>query len=118
LGSTMRHEHRDLAILDFPTANGAWIPDTSATTLANINAWRDGQGFSDVTAFQIWLQMTHRFLALLIAAAVIAFAPRLWTVARQGPALKRLWKLRIVFLFVHLALGSVSIRRNKERYEL
>ncbi len=38
LGSTMRHEHRDLAILDFPTANGAWIPDTSATTLANITA--------------------------------------------------------------------------------
>src|SRR5437899_887806 len=25
LGATMRHQHRDLAILDFPTANGAWI---------------------------------------------------------------------------------------------
>ncbi len=30
LGATMRHQHRDLSILDFPTANGAWIPDTSA----------------------------------------------------------------------------------------
>src|SRR6266568_4222081 len=39
LGATMRHQHRDLAILDFPTANGAWIPDTSATALAKINAW-------------------------------------------------------------------------------
>ncbi len=113
LGSTMRHEHRDLAILDFPTANGAWIPDTSATTLANINAWRDGQGFSDVTAFQIWLQMTHRFLALLIAAAVIAFAPRLWTGARQVPALKRLWMLWIAFLFVQLTLGAWTIWSNK-----
>ncbi len=113
LGSTMRHEHRDLAILDFPTANGAWIPDTSATTLANINAWRDGQGFSDVTAFQIWLQMTHRFLALLIAAAVIAFAPRLWRGARQVPALKRLWMLWIAFLFVQLTLGAWTIWSNK-----
>jgi cytochrome c oxidase assembly protein subunit 15 len=26
LGATMRHQHRDLAILDFPTANGAWTP--------------------------------------------------------------------------------------------
>ncbi len=26
LGATMRHQHKDLAILDFPTANGAWIP--------------------------------------------------------------------------------------------
>ena len=31
LGATMRHQHKDLAIIDFPTANGAWIPDTSST---------------------------------------------------------------------------------------
>src|SRR5437867_8229903 len=73
LGATMRHQHRDLAILDFPTANGAWLPDTSATALAKINAWRDARGLSDVTAFQIWLQMAHRFLAFVIAIAVIAF---------------------------------------------
>src|SRR6266702_2600439 len=113
VGATMRHQHRDLAILDFPTANGAWIPDTSATTLAKINAWRDGQGFSDVTAFQIWLQMAHRFLAFLIAIAVIAFAPRLWRGARQVPALKRLWMLWIAFLFVQLTLGAWTIWSNK-----
>jgi cytochrome c oxidase assembly protein subunit 15 len=78
LGATMRHQHRDLAILDFPTANGAWIPDTSATALAKINAWRDARGLSDVDAFQIWLQMAHRFLALLIAAAIITSASRIW----------------------------------------
>jgi heme A synthase len=52
LGATMRHQHRDLAILDFPTANGAWIPDTGAAALAKINAWRDARGLSDVTAFK------------------------------------------------------------------
>src|SRR5438067_10293793 len=41
LGATMRHQHRDLSILDFPTANGVWIPETSAAALAKINAWRD-----------------------------------------------------------------------------
>ncbi len=78
LGATMRHQHRDLSILDFPTANGAWIPDTSATALAKINAWRDARALSDVTAFQIWLQMAHRFLAAIIAVAVIAFCFRVW----------------------------------------
>src|SRR5213082_3056117 len=63
LGATMRHQHRDLAILDFPTANGTWIPDTSPNTLAQLNSWRSARGYSDVTGFQIWLQMTHRFLA-------------------------------------------------------
>src|SRR5437773_3299146 len=84
LGATMRHQHRDLAILDFPTANGAWIPDTSASALTKINAWRDARAFSDVTAFQIWLQMAHRFLALLIAIAVIAFCVRVW---RDAPGI-------------------------------
>src|SRR5436190_8085538 len=72
LGATMRHQHKDLAILDFPTANGAWIPDTSSTALAKINAWRDARTLSDVDTFQIWLQMSHRFLAILIGIAVIA----------------------------------------------
>jgi cytochrome c oxidase assembly protein subunit 15 len=73
LGATMRHQHRDLAILDFPTANGAWIPDTSADMLAKINAWRDARALSDVTASQIWLQMAHRFGALLVLIGVLAF---------------------------------------------
>ena len=41
LGATMRHQHRDLAITDFPTAYGQWIPDTSAAAIAKINAARD-----------------------------------------------------------------------------
>ena len=72
LGAMMRHQHRDLAILDFPTANGSWIPDTSANALARINASRDARALSDVTAFQIWLQMVHRFGALLVAVGVVA----------------------------------------------
>jgi heme a synthase len=71
LGATIRHQHRDLAILDFPTANGSWIPDTSADTLAKINTWRDARALSNVTAFQIRLQMAHRFGALLVAIGVI-----------------------------------------------
>jgi len=113
LGATMRHQHRDLAILDFPTANGAWIPDTSATTLAKINAWRDGQGLSAVTAFQIWLQIVHRFLALVIATAIIAFCLR---VLREAPgfiALKRLSIFWVAGLACQIALGAWTIWSNK-----
>jgi cytochrome c oxidase assembly protein subunit 15 len=113
LGATMRHQHRDLAILDFPTANGAWIPETSAAALAKINAWRDMHAFSNVDAFQIWLQMAHRFLALLIAIAVIAFCLRVWKDASEITALKRLSILWVVFLFVQLTLGAWTIWSNK-----
>jgi cytochrome c oxidase assembly protein subunit 15 len=113
LGATMRHQHRDLAILDFPTANGAWIPDSSASALVKINAWRDARGLSDVDAFQIWLQMAHRFLALLIAIAVIAFCLRVWRDARHVPRLRRLSILWLALLACQLTLGAWTIWSNK-----
>jgi len=113
LGATMRHQHRDLSILDFPTANGAWMPDTSATALAKINAWRDARGLSDVTAFQIWLQMAHRFLALIIAIGVIAFCLRVWRDAARFVALKRLSILWVVLVICQIVLGAWTIWSNK-----
>src|SRR5437762_9905490 len=103
LGATMRHQHRDLSILDFPTANGAWIPDTSATALAKINAWRDARGLSDVDAFQIWLQMMHRFLAFVIGIAVIAFCLRIRRDASRLAALKRLSIFWVVLVCCQIA---------------
>ena len=113
LGATMRHQHRDLAILDFPTANGAWIPDTSETAIAKINAWRDARGLSDVDAFQIWLQMTHRLLALLIAIAIIAFCLRVWRDGRDVPALSGLSIFWIALVVCQIALGAWTIWSNK-----
>src|SRR5438067_10403200 len=113
LGATMRHQHRDLSILDFPTANGAWMPDTSATALAKINAWRDGQGLSAVTAFQIWLQIVHRFLALVIATAIIAFCLRVLREALGFIALKRLSILWVVLVTCQIVLGAWTIWSNK-----
>jgi cytochrome c oxidase assembly protein subunit 15 len=113
LGATMRHQHRDLPILDFPTANGAWIPDTSAAALTKINAWRGARGLSDVTAFQIWLQMVHRFLALIIAIAVIAFALRVWQDAPRFAALKKLSILWVALVICQIALGAWTIWSNK-----
>jgi cytochrome c oxidase assembly protein subunit 15 len=113
LGATMRHQHRDLAILDFPTANGAWIPDTSETAIAKIDAWRDARGLSDVDAFQIWLQMAHRFLAFIIAVAVIAFCLRVLRDAQQIIALKRLAIFWVALLACQITLGAWTIWSNK-----
>ena len=113
LGATMRHQHRDLSILDFPTANGAWIPDTSATALAKINAWRDSRALSEVTAFQIWLQMAHRFLAFIIAIAIIVFCLRVRRDAPEFRALTRLSILWFVLVLCQIALGAWVIWSNK-----
>jgi heme a synthase len=113
LGATMRHQHKDLAILDFPTANSAWIPDTSAEALAKINAWRDARALSDVDAFQIWLQMVHRFVAVVIGVGVILFCARSLRDARTVGALRRLSILWVILFLTQFTLGAWTIWSNK-----
>ncbi len=113
LGATMRHEHRDLAILDFPTAYRSWIPDISAGALARVNAWRDAHAFSDVTAFQIWLQMAHRFVALAITAAVIGFWIQVRRDASDSTVLRSLSTAWLFLVLAQITLGAWTIWSNK-----
>ena len=113
LGATMRHQHRDLSILDFPFAYGKIIPDTSAPNLAEINSWRDARALSDVTPFHIWLQLTHRFVAVVIAAGVIA---SLFLARRTGPdagMLSRFTDAWVLLLACQITLGAWVIWSNK-----
>ena len=113
LGATMRHQHRDLSILDFPTAYGQWIPDTSPAAIARINNWRDTKALSDVSAFQIWLQMVHRFGAVIAAIG----AAMLWAAVRRinprPPVLPVIANLLIAFVFCQIGLGAWTIWSNK-----
>ena len=112
LGATMRHQHRDLAILDFPLAYGEVIPDTSAETLARVNEWREARALSTVDAGHIWLQMAHRFVALLITAGVIGYsiAARRNETPLQLRQVSTVWALCIV---VQVTLGAWTIWSNK-----
>src|SRR5437868_4696492 len=111
LGATMRHQHRDLSITDFPTAYGQWLPDTSSDAVAKINFARDARGLSDVTAEQIWLQMAHRFGAVVVTAGVIGF---LAVAQREGfSPLRKLSGVWLVGIFLQLALGAWTIWSNK-----
>jgi cytochrome c oxidase assembly protein subunit 15 len=113
LGATMRHQHRDLSILDFPLAYGRLIPDTSPAKVAEINTWRDARALSDVTPFQIWLQLTHRFVAVVIATGIITSL----FLARQTGAfagmLSRFTDLWFLLLAAQVTLGAWVIWSNK-----
>lgn len=113
LGATMRHQHRDLAILDFPMAYGRVIPEVTPAKLAEINDWRNARALSEVTPAQIWLQMAHRFLALLIAAGVIACLIRARAAELRGHPLARLCDYWFLFLAAQITLGALVIWSNK-----
>lgn len=113
LGATMRHEHRDLAILDFPTACGQVIPTVTTAKLVEINDWRNAHALSEVTPFHIWLQMAHRFLALVIAAGVIVCLFRTRAAELRGTPLARLSDVWFLLLAGQITLGAWVIWSNK-----
>lgn len=113
LGATIRHQHRDLAILDFPMAYGRIIPDVTPAKLAEINGWRNARALSEVTPSQIWLQMAHRFLALLIGAGVIACLLRARAAELRGHPLARLSDAWFLLLSAQITLGASVIWSNK-----
>ena len=113
LGATMRHQHRDLAILDFPTAYGQWLPDTSAAALVRINEARDAAALSDVSAGQVWLQMTHRMMAILIVVGVVAFWLRVRAERLEGASLRAISNLWVILLATQVTLGAWTVWSNK-----
>jgi cytochrome c oxidase assembly protein subunit 15 len=113
LGATMRHEHRDLAILDFPMAYGQVVPILTTGQLVKINEWRNAQALSEVTRFHIWLQMAHRFLALVIAAGVITCLVRSRGVGLRGTPLAQWSDTWFLLLAGQITLGAWVIWSNK-----
>lgn len=110
LGATMRHQHRDLSIMDFPLAYGQIIPATDSATMARINQARDAQALSNVSAGQIWLQMVHRFLAAIVGLAIAWF----WFLTnRHIPMLRNLSNLWLGLVLAQITLGAWVIWSNK-----
>ena len=113
LGATMRHQHRDLSILDFPAAYGSIIPDTSPAKLAQVNAWREARALTDVTPFHIWLQMSHRLVALIIAAGVVATLFLSRRAGAEAGMLSRFADVWFLLLACQITLGAWVIWSNK-----
>jgi cytochrome c oxidase assembly protein subunit 15 len=113
LGATMRHQHRDLSITDFPLAYGQIIPATDPATIARINQARVAQALSDVSAGQIWLQLVHRFVALIIGLTIATFWFLVRRKARMAAALDRLANLWLGLVLMQITLGAWTIWSNK-----
>jgi cytochrome c oxidase assembly protein subunit 15 len=112
LGAAMRHQHAGLAIPDFPLAYGKLWPDTSAAAVAGYNAQRvEIAGENAITAPQIWLQMAHRGMAVLILAAVTLCA---WRGRNSGfSAIRRLATVWLGLILIQVGLGAWTIWSNK-----
>jgi cytochrome c oxidase assembly protein subunit 15 len=113
IAATIRHQHAPLAIRDFPTAYGAFYPDTSREALEKINATRKQDRLAPVSVGQIHLQMTHRFGAVALLLVVIAFVTRAVKVTPLGHWLRGWSLLWCGAILLQILLGALTIWFNK-----
>ena len=114
IAATMRHQHAGLAITDFPTAYGKIWPATTPEAIAHYNATRPpGTIGNPITAFQVNLQMVHRFVAYAIFLGVIAAAFLVKKKLGKADGLTKFAFFWLALLTVQIGLGAWTIWSNK-----
>ncbi|HYG25143.1 MAG TPA: COX15/CtaA family protein [Verrucomicrobiae bacterium] len=117
IGATMRHQHAGLAIWDFPLAHGELWPATDPESVLRYNQQRvEISSANPITPFQIHLHMAHRFMAVVILAAVVYCAGTLWRSRRLGESSHFAARCSAVWLGLILAqvgLGIATVLTHK-----
>lgn len=113
-GAAMRHGEAGLAIPDFPTMAGSYIPSLSAETIAQINSVRAQIGLRDVSAYQVFLHLLHRFGAVLVVTFVIIFLITFFKLPENCKKnLRKLVFLLASILPLQFLLGVLSVLTKK-----
>lgn len=112
IGAAMRHSHSGLAIPDFPTMGGNWLPIFDAETIARINGWRAEIELPPVRLAHIIIHLGHRFTAVLVGITVLTTTFRARKLKLRGKVFWNVVLLDVLFL-AQLALGVATVLTQK-----
>lgn len=72
IGAVMRHTQAGLAVPDFPTMGGSWLPALGDELLSTLSSMRAEMGLGGVTLGQVIVHLLHRAWAILVLAGIAA----------------------------------------------
>jgi cytochrome c oxidase assembly protein subunit 15 len=116
VGAIMRHGDAGLAIPDFPTSFGKWLPPLAindAFRQQAVHRYGTDLGLNRVTAFQIWINFAHRVGALAVTAAVVSLCVTILRRLRGQNFLNRPAMILLVLLATQLTLGMLTVLLRK-----
>ena len=116
LGALMRHTASGLAIPDFPTMGGAWIPTFSDTMINNINVILFDMDIDMVNRYQVIIHFTHRLGALIISGTIGYFLYRHGYLIKKNQIVMKTVRWIIILLLAQLTLGVFTILSEKSPY--
>lgn len=119
IGAFLRHTESGLALPDFPTMAGQWLPIFTQESVTWVNNWmsdyslRTGYYVEEITLMQLWIHFFHRLGALFVMAALFVLCRRAKQVRDQFPTLwsSTVWLIGLITVQVILGIATVLYER-------
>ena len=116
LGALMRHTASGLAIPDFPTMGGLWLPNFSDTMVYNINAILFDLDQDMVSRSQVIIHFAHRIGAVLVTAAILYFFYRFRSVLNKNKGVQQALWLMTGIVLIQFTLGAITVLTVRAPY--
>ncbi|MEA1882458.1 MAG: COX15/CtaA family protein [Candidatus Marinimicrobia bacterium] len=116
LGALMRHTASGMAIPDFPTMGGLWIPTFSETMIHNINSTLFDLDIDSVTRGQVIIHFIHRLGAVVITGAIAFFVYCYGSSLKQDKTAKFNIGVIIAIVTLQFTLGTATVLTERSPY--
>ena len=114
LGAWMRHSDAGLAITDFPTTYGDWLPPWGADGLSSINAQRaEWFQLPPVTLPQLWIHFAHRLGAIVALGAVLTCGIHILHRYPREQQLREPALVMIILVLAQFLFGAMTVWTGK-----
>ncbi len=117
LGAAMRHTGARLAIPDFPTSYGRWLPPVSQAVL---DGWVEARPYEEEVGYysvgQVWSHFAHRAWAAVVVGAVVWLLAVVGRDRRRTVGLSRAAAMMAALLLVQPVLGVLVVWTGPSRF--
>ena len=116
LGALMRHTASGLAIPDFPTMGGMWIPTFSSEMMANINYILFDLDLDSVSKGQVIIHFIHRLGAVIVTGTIGYFYAKYGQTIKANQKSKAVFISIIVIVIIQFSLGVLTVLSARSPY--
>jgi len=116
LGALMRHTGSGLAIPDFPTMGGMWIPTFSSEMMANINYILFDLDLDSVSKGQVIIHFIHRLGAVIVTGTIGYFYAKYGETIKANQRSKAVFISIIVIVIIQFSLGVLTVLSARSPY--
>jgi len=116
LGALMRHTASGMAIPDFPTMGGLWIPTFSETMIHNINSTLFDLDIDPVSRGQVIIHFFHRLGAIIVTGSIGFFGYKYGLFAKENKLVFAAMVSIIGIVILQFSLGAITVLSERSPY--